>query len=268
MNKIDDLPLKTATHADVHQWLSMGWRDLRLAGLPSLIHGFLVSLISVIIALLAWYFWPLLPGAVSGFVLVGPIVATGLYGISKRLELDGKPDLSCVLHSWRISSACMLRFTLLILAAATAWVIFSAFMFINYIDYPVTHPVDFLRYVITQNDLTFFLWLILGALGSALAFAVTVVSMPLLVERNVNTIFAIRTSIRVVGNNPIIMVYWALIIMFMMGLSFATFMIGFIVLYPLLGHASWHAYRHLVDASALPLRDPKTNLSGVGNAHH
>jgi uncharacterized membrane protein len=98
------------------------------------------------------------------------------------------------------------------------------------------------------------LWTILGALGSALAFSVTVVTLPLIVDREIDMKRAILTSIKAVGDNPVTMLWWAMVIMFITGLSFLTGMLGFIVLYPLLGHASWHAYRDVVDASALPLR--------------
>jgi uncharacterized membrane protein len=85
-------------------------------------------------------------------------------------------------------------------------------------------------------------------------FAVTVVSVPLLVDRDVNTPLALATSVRAVAENPVPMTLWALLILLATGLSVATFMVGFIVLYPVLGHASWHVYKDIVDASQLPPR--------------
>jgi uncharacterized membrane protein len=105
---------------------------------------------------------------------------------------------------------------------------------------------------LTQQDDLFALWTILGGLYAAVTFAITVVTMPLLTDRDVNSWVAVRTSIRAVSENPVTMVTWAMVIMALTGISFITGMLGFLFLYPLMGHASWHVYRELVDASALP----------------
>ncbi len=236
------------------RWLAHGWADFRHAGSPSLLHGVIVSLVSLTILAITLLYWELLPGAVSGFVLTGPFLATGLYALSRRLENGKKTALKHAINAWVNASRCLFNFGLLLVLSATAWVVFSVLMFQFFIETTINTPMDFLRYVLTQNDLNFLLWTILGALGSALAFSITVVSLPLLVERDVTTKLAIQTSIRAVGANPVPMLWWAMIIMFITGLSFVTGMLGFIILYPLLGHASWHVYREVVDAADLPLR--------------
>lgn len=225
---------------------------MRQVGKPSLLHGVIVSLFSLALTFTLLIFWQLLPGALSGFILTGPILATGLYALSRRLGEGARPGWGDVVDAWRHASHCLLRFSLLLLAAATAWVGFSVLMFHWFIAVPIDTPIDFLRYVLTQQDSLFLLWTLLGGLGAALAFAVTVITVPLLVDRDVNTWLGIRTSVRAVGENPITMLAWALGIMAFTGLSFLTGMLGFVVFYPLLGHASWHAYRELVDADGLP----------------
>ena len=209
---------------------------------------------SLLILEITVLYWELLPGAVSGFVLTGPFLATGLYALSRRLESGRSTSVRDAINAWVHASRCLFNFGLLLLLSATAWVVFSVIMFRFFIDVEINTPLDFLRYVLTQDDLNFMLWTLLGGLGSALAFAVTVVSLPLLVERDVTTKLAILTSVKAVGNNPVTMLWWALIIMLITGLSLLTGMLGFIILYPLLGHASWHVYREVVDASELPLR--------------
>ena len=236
------------------RWLVLGWEDFRRALIPSLLHGVIVTLVSIGIMAITVYYWHLLPGAVSGFVLTGPFLATGLYALSRRLEAGKSARFKDAINAWRQSSKCLLMFCLLLVLAATAWVVFSVIMFKFFIDVAINTPHDFVRYALTQNDLTFMLWTILGALGAALAFGITVVSMPLLMERDVKTKLAIQTSIRAVGENPIPMLMWAMIILIITGICFITGMLGFIILYPLLGHASWHAYRDVVDAESLPLR--------------
>ena len=252
--KIRVPPVSGVTPRSPIRWLALGWADFRKAGIPSLLHGVIVAAVSVAIVTITLLYWQLLPGAITGFVLTGPFLATGLYALSERLERGKSATIQDAMNAWKHSSRCLFGFGVLLVLAATAWVIFSVLMFRYFINVTIDNPVDFLRYVLTQNELTFTLWTILGALGTALAFSITVVSLPLLMERDVNTKLAIRTSIRAVGRNPVTMVWWAMIIMFITGLSFITGMLGFIILYPVLGHASWHVYRDMVDASELPMR--------------
>lgn len=239
----------------VLRWISAGWRDFVAAGWPSFLHGLVVFVASVAIIEIAFLHWPVLPGAVSGFVLVGPILATGLYALSQRLEQGGTPRLHDALEAWRRSSRCLVRFGLLLVLAGAAWVGMTALLFGFFVDADVARPESFLRYVLVQNELHFMLWAILGGLGAALMFGLTVVSVPLLLDRDVDTRAAVRTSMHAVGENPLTMGLWAVLILVATGLSVLTLMLGFIVVYPLLGHASWHVYRDLVDADRLPPRE-------------
>jgi len=242
--------------AAIFRWLRLGWRDFRRAGWPSLMHGLIVFGMSVVIIEIALLFWPLLPGAVSGFLVVGPILATGLYALSRRHEQGQPSKLQDVLYAWRCGSRCLLRFGLLLALGATAWVLLSMTLFHFFVDVEFAGPLDFVRYVFQQDDGVFLLWTVLAGLVAAVTFAVSVVSVPLLVDRDVNTPMALRTSARAVAENPVTMVLWALFILLATGFSVATFMLGFIVIYPVIGHASWHVYRDVVDASPLTARKP------------
>lgn len=251
---VEPPPVREVAPNSVMRWLSLGWQDMRQAGGPSLIHGFIVALVSLVVIGVTMIFWQLLPGAVSGFVLVGPFLATGLYAISKQLGEGHHPKFKDVLGAWSQASRCLFNFGVLLILAGTAWVATSWGMFHFFVDAEITEPLDFLRYVVTQGDDLFLLWIILGGLGTAMAFAFTVISMPMLMDRDVTTRLALKTSLRAVGQNPVTMFWWAMAIMVVTGVSFATFMLGFVVLYPVLGHASWHVYRDVVDASELPPR--------------
>ena len=245
-------PVREVQPQAVLRWLALGWRDMRASGAASLLHGAIVCAGGIMLDVILLGFWELLPGAITGFVLIGPFLATGLYAMSKRLEAGAQPSFDDVLQAWGHGGKCLFRFTLILILAGTAWVLFSVAMFHFFIEAKIEEPLDFLRYVLTQQESLFLLWTLLGGLGTALAFAVTVITVPLLIDRNVNTWLAIRTSVRAVSENPVTMVLWAITIMLLTGLSFLTLMLGFLVLYPLMGHASWHVYRELVDPSALP----------------
>jgi len=243
--------IKSVPPQAVLRWLALGWRDLRRAGFPSLLHGIIVSVISIAAIALTFVYWQLLPGLMSGFVIVGPFLATGLYALSCRIEKNQPTSLQDAINAWRHGSRCLIFFGILLVLAASAWVLFSVAMFHLFIQVEINRPLDFFRYVLVQDNSQFILWTILGGLGSALAFAVTVCTLPLLVERDINTSDAIHASVRAVSENSLTMVIWALTILIIIGLSFITLMLGFIVLYPLLGHASWHVYRDLIDAESL-----------------
>jgi uncharacterized membrane protein len=249
-----DIKVKQAPPDLVLQWLSKGWRDVRIAGSASLLHGLIVTILSIVITAMTLLYWKLLPGAVSGFVLIGPFLATGLYVLSCKVGKSEPTSIKVAINAWRYSSKCLMLFGTLLILGATAWVVFSVAMFHFFIPVDIDHPIDFLKYVLTQDDGTFMLWTMLGGIGAALAFSMTVVGLPLLVERDITTPKAVYASIRAVSENPATMLLWAMVILMITGLSFATLMLGFIVLYPLLGHASWHAYKDLVDADAIPLR--------------
>lgn len=237
------------------KWLALGWRDFTRAGWPSGFHGLVVATGGLLIIALALQVPVLSPGAFTGFVLVGPILATGLYDISRRLAAGQTPYLGQVIRAWRKGTRPLVWLGVLLTIAGTLWVLGSAILFGLFVKAPITSAPGFLRYAIhEQGNLLFTLWLLLGGLGAALVFAATAVSVPLLLDREIDLRSAILTSIRAVGDNPVAMALWAVIIMIGTALSMATAMLGFVIVVPVIGHATWHAYRELVDAAALPPR--------------
>ncbi|MEO7940011.1 MAG: DUF2189 domain-containing protein, partial [Burkholderiaceae bacterium] len=146
-------------------------------------------------------------------------------------------------------------FGLLLALAGTGWVLTSAALITRMASAPVHAPIDFLRLVVLARDNYLFeAWLLMGGVLAAPIFASSVIAMPLLLDRRVSVLPAVLASWRVVLANPGPMVVWATLIMLLVLLGFATGMLGLVVLAPLLGHASWHAYVALVDAQSLAAR--------------
>jgi uncharacterized membrane protein len=136
--------------------------------------------------LLAPKAWWLAPGAVSGFVLVAPILCTGLYELSRLLGRGQQPGLADAAHAWRRDARPLVGLGLLLTALGTAWVLASSLLFWLFVKASITTPLEFIRYaVVGQGHLAFSLWLLAGGLGSALVFAITAVSPPLLLGRRV-----------------------------------------------------------------------------------
>jgi len=255
---VDLPPVKEQPAHSALRWLRLGWQDMRRAGAPSLLHGVIVTLLSLAVIALTLLRWELVMIAASCFLIVGPFLATGLYALSRDLESHQAATFGSAIKAWRQASTCLFVFGLLLVLICCLWVALSLALFYLFVNVRIEGPLDFLRYVLNQHDALFALWSVLGGMVAAVVFSITVVSVPLLVDRNVNTWLAIRTSVCAVGHNPVPMLWWSLVILVATGLGFITLMFGFLVLYPVLGHASWHVYRDLVDARELPARPARS----------
>ena len=249
------LPVRHVPPRQVWHWLALGWADLRAAPVASLAQGLAVTVGGWLVIGIAQQYWWLAPGAISGFLLVGPILCTGLYELSRLRARGERPGLTDVVNAWRRDSRPLVRLGLLLLGLGSLWVLFSALLFWLFVSTPIRSPVEFLRYAaIEQGNLLFALWAVVGGMGAALVFALAAVSPPLMLGRMVGFRQALLTSARAVGENPLTMALWASLILAAIVLSFATAMLGFIVAVPLIGHATWHAYRDIVVTDGVPLR--------------
>ena len=248
-------------------WLVLAWRDMARSGWISFAHGLAITAFGgAILAVAHHRFW-LLAGALSGFLVVAPVLATSLYALSRALEQRQEANLGVVLktwlnwqnshlNKWGNDYWCMVQFGALLALAATGWVITSAAFITLLAPMPVETPMDFMRHVVLANDGWLFeWWLALGSLLAAPIFASSVVAMPLLLDRRASLRLAVLTSWQVVVANPLPMAFWAALILGFTLLGLGSLLLGLIFVMPMLGHASWHAYRDLVDASSLPLRD-------------
>lgn len=252
--EIDLPPVQELPPSVIIDWLRRGWQDAKRAGAASFMHGVLVMLGCWIIMAFAYGYWQIAVAIFSAVLLVGSILATGLYALSRRLDDGDSVGFADVFLVWRKGGLCLIEFGLLLFGLAIAWVVFSAIMFELFVDIEINTPLDFLRYVVNQGDLLFALWMMLGGLGASLVFAGAVITVPLLVDRDIPLSHAILISIHTVGRNPVTLACWAMVLAILTGLSLITAMFGFILLYPIMGHASWRLYRDLVNADGFPAR--------------
>ncbi len=242
-----ELPLQQPLH-----WLRLGLADFRACPFPGLVHGFLMWAFGISLFTLAGsHFW-LLAGAFSGFLLVAPVVATGLYTVSRERASGGRPKLSTALRQWQPRHRALVVFGALLALAGTGWVLTSAALITLLAPAQVQSPGDFLRLVVLAREGWLFeLWLMLGAVLAAPVFASSVVSIPFLLDRRVGVLTAVLTSWRVVLLQPTLMAVWAGLILLLTGLAMLPLLVGLIPVLPVLAHASWHAYADLVDANSL-----------------
>jgi len=249
-------------------WLCLGLKDIGHSPWLSLAHGLVIAMGGGLITWLAHdRFW-LLASAVSGFLVVAPVLATSLYAMSRAIERNETVNLRLLFKTWTqwqtlqnnepVSYWCLVRFGLLLALAGTGWVMTSSALITLLAPVPIHTPMDFIRHVVLNADSHLFeLWLMLGGLMAAPVFASSVVAMPLLMDRQLNTLQAVLTSWKVVLTHPMPMALWAFLIMGLSMMGILSLFIGLIVIVPVLGHASWHAYRDLVDTRDVPERYPK-----------
>ncbi|MDH5709228.1 MAG: DUF2189 domain-containing protein, partial [Hylemonella sp.] len=151
---------------------------------------------------------------------------------------------------WRL-----VQFGLLLGLAGTGWVMTSAALITLFTPVPVEKPMDFLQLVVLSRDSWLFeIWLAIGGMMAAPIFASSAVAIPLLLDRKIGLLQAVVTSWEATLENPLPMACWAGLIMGLTLLGLVTALLGLIAIMPVLGHASWHAYKDLVDASAWPER--------------
>lgn len=229
-------------------WLKAGWRDLLANPIASLAYGLLFAMAGDFILIFAWRSPHLFTAAISGFFLLAPLLAGGLYEISRRQAAGQPSSFVDSLAGWRRNGQSMAMFGLLLALVGIAWERLSAVLFALLAPDLAPDLSTFVSSILGAQEyrsLTI-VWFIAGGSLALFVFAISAVSVPMLIDRDTDFVTAMMTSLRAVSLNLETMVLWAGLIVVLTLLGFATLLFGLIVLIPLLGHASWHAYRDLV----------------------
>jgi len=242
-------------HVELDQpwrWLSAGWRDLAVAPVPSLLYGVVFAVAGWLITFGLFYvdvFYLVLP-MTAGFLIMGPFAATGFYEISRQREQGKRAPIGEVFGAWRRNPSQIALMGVALLLILIFWARLAALIFMLYFGIGNVPSVDKLL-VETFLQPSSVPFLIFGtAVGGVLAagtFAISAVSIPMLIDRrDSNVMDAIITSLRAVRANSKAMALWGLLIVVFAGAGLATLYLGLIVALPLIGHATWHAYKDLV----------------------
>jgi len=231
-------------------WLKAGWSDFRAAPGLSLAWGLFCWLLSTVITLIAWKAggWVLLLSLLSGFVFVGPLLAFGMYSVSRQICCGNKPTLAQTLRAARRPLTNSLVFALVLLIIFLLWARAGAMVHIFF-------PTDG---AVKLRQLMIFLAIgsAVGSIFAAFTFAASVFSLPFIANRDVDVITAVVSSINAVLRNRWTMLLWGVLVAALTFVGFVTAMTGFIVIIPWLGYATWHGYREALDVSewgTLPL---------------
>jgi uncharacterized membrane protein len=236
-------------------WLAAGWRDLWSVPRISLGYGAVFALLAGVLAFgLAHIGWLSLMLAVAGeLVLIGPFVAVGLYEASRRLERGEPVSVRDIIMAGRNAPGqlaffgVILAFIFFFVWLQLAFLLFMLFMGTRAIP-PVSELLPTLLF--TPHGLGLLVvGTIVGGILAIIVFAISVISVPLLLTRRIDAVTAMAASLEAVVDNPKPMALWAALIGGTMALGIATLFVGLVVAFPLIGYASWHAYRSLVTDS-------------------
>lgn len=233
------------------RWVAAGWRDFTRAPAASGFYGAAFALMGWLIYLVFSHAYEYTSALTAGFLLVGPFVATGLYDISRRLERGEPVALRPTLTVWKTNVGAFSLFALVLTVILLVWARASLVTFALFFSTGMPTLSGFLRQIVSLEHLDFVLVYLAVGLGfAAIVFAVSVVSVPMMLDRGTDTIVAALTSVRALAENPAALVFWAVLIVLLIGIGFATLFIGLVVTAPIVGHATWHAYRDLVSSDA------------------
>ncbi|HEX5310369.1 DUF2189 domain-containing protein [Aquabacterium sp.] len=246
-----DWPLAPVRFGDPLRWLAAGWRDFQSAPLIGLFYG--ACFVGMGWLLLAVFkAAPEYTLALSaGFLLLGPFLCLGLYQVSRDLGQGVRPNFVRSLMAWRSATGQISIFAGVLLVLEMLWGRAAMIVFAISFD-GVPHWDGTVSDLLHGDNLTFLItYSAVGAVFAGLIYAVSVISMPLMMDRAVDAVTAGLTSMRLVLTQTPVMVWWGVLISALVLLAMLPGFVGLIVVGPVLGHASWHAYRQvlsLVDA--------------------
>jgi uncharacterized membrane protein len=226
------------------RWLKLGWQDFRRAWRQSLTYGIGLVLLGYLVTGLAWgegHTVALFTLAV-GFILAGLVLAFGLYSISRQLELGREPQLGVCWQESRNHLRNELLFALVMLVVLLVWARAASMV---HVFFPVGEElglVGWLQFLAVGSAV--------GSIFATIVFSASAVSLPMMLDRGTDAITGALTSVVAVVSNKGVMLLWAVMIVGLVLLGFATAFIGLAIVLPLIGHATWHAYRETVDTEA------------------
>ena len=234
------------------QWIGQGWNDFKRAPLLSVAYGMIFFVVSILLTLLIFSsnLFFLVPPLAAGFFLIAPILAVFLYDTSRRLKKGETPSFGDTCKSCRDNPFNLSVMGVILMLVLVFWMMIANLVFAIFFSNAVLTFDNFLPTLFLSGNSPLFLaaGILSGGIIALGVFSITVITVPMLIDRDVNVLQAIATSYHAVLKNPKPLLLWASLIVMFVCLGFLTFYIGFVISMPVIGYATWHAYRDLVAA--------------------
>ena len=233
---------------DPLRWLQLGWADFKRCPRIGLFYGLCFFVMGHALLALFQRAPEYLLALSAGFLLMGPFLCLGLYRASQSLERGDKPDLGDSLLAWETRTGTLAIFAFVLLVLEMLWGRASLVIFAVSFDGMPDFKGSVLALFDPENIGFIVAYLGVGGIFAGLIFSISVIAMPLILDRPVDAISAGLTSLRLVLGQPGVMLFWGALITLLVVIAMLPWFAGLLVAGPVLGHASWHAYRAAVRA--------------------
>lgn len=229
-------------------WLGRGWRDLRRHWGASLGYGALIVALGWTLLIFCATNPYFVAAAITGFLLVGPAMSAGLCEMSRRYSRGEGASFDESLEGFTRNVTALSEFGLILALCAAVWFALSAVLLANvfHINTPSVSETLYRSFLDTANRSQVLAYVAVGGILAAGVFGVSVVAIPLIIDRGASAAQAMRTSLRAALVNIPAMIVWSGMILLLTALGYAPLLGGLLIIAPLLGHATWHAYRELI----------------------
>lgn len=228
-------------------WLGKGFADMRASYFAGCFYGLVFVMLGYALSLVYENYWKVTMGLTASFFLLGPIVCTGIYDLSRQLQNSDTLSLPQSMKAWLPNWKMMGFFAIILTFLMIVWARVSIVMFALFAEHEYPQLQNLISQIVSLKNIEFLMvWTCVGAVFASLAFAISVVSVPMLLDRSTDTLEAIFTSANALWNNTLVCLVWASLIVCLIGLALVFFKPLLIFTAPLVGHATWHAYQALV----------------------
>ncbi len=238
---------------DPISWLNKGWNDFKAAPTHSLAYGGVIFLLSWLITFTAWQYHSMTLAIVliSGFIFIAPVMSIGLYSIARQIKRGHQPQLKLSFAHGCSAYSDLLIYAGILMVIFLVWVRAASMI---HVFFPTKANPEI-------ADLLMFLGIgsIVGSFFAAITFSASAFSLPMLMDKKVDMVTAVVSSINAVLRNKAAIFVWITLIVLLLALSILTAFLGFFVVMPVLGYASWHAYRDTMNDSSWPNREFKVD---------
>ena len=241
------LPLAQLRFSDPVNWLKLGWADFQRCPRIGLFYGLCFFAMGHALLALFQKAPEYLLALSAGFLLMGPFLCLGLYDASKAMQThDHRPSLRASLAAWRPTKSTMAIFAGVLLILEMLWGRAALVVFaVSFNTMP--EKANLLAMLIDPENIGFLItYTVVGGIFAGLIFVTSVISIPMIMDRQVDAVSAGLTSIRASLQNPGVMLFWGALITGIILLAMLPFFLGLFIAGPVIGHATWHAYRQIV----------------------